>query len=375
MCRCRVSCPLRAMMDDSSDAWLASLDKLAWRDQRRVLGTDAAPEVAESGGGGTNWTVWQDNPAGFVEGGLGESLWSAQREVCDALAAPNARVVVSSCHNAGKTHLAARVVAWWMMTWPVGTATAITIANHWRQVTGQIWPAVRQVHRTHRLPGRCLRTEWQLGDLDRPSAWGMSPSDYDVDALSGFHAPHMLVVVDEAGSLSPVLGQSLLSALSGEDGRVLVIGNPSFDDDASPWMEDRTEQWPTIRIPADATPNFTDEATPLCRVHPDQLPHPISDHLVTREWVSEVIATEGQASAYYTARVRAEFPRDAGGRAIPRSWLDPAATPADGSAVQAGPVALGVDIAAGGGDHFAIAETLAAASTPTEIRCGSKSTP
>ena len=150
-----------------------------------------------------DWSAWQTDLTGFVERGLGESLWSAQREVCAALAAPNARVVVSVVSQRWQDTPSREGsgVAWWMMIWPVGTATAITIANRWRQVTGQIWPAIRQVHATHNLPGRCLKTMWQLGALDRPSAWGMSPGDYDVDALSGFHAPLFsgVGIADSAG--------------------------------------------------------------------------------------------------------------------------------------------------------------------------------
>lgn len=311
---------------------------------------------------GSPFGLWQDDFRGFVEIGLGESLWAKQNEIGISLV-ENERTAVPSCHDAGKSHLAARAVAWWVCVWPAGTARAITTASRWRQVRNQLWPHIRAIHARARLPGICLQTEWQMGELKYPAAYGLSPDDYDETAFSGIHDPHVLAVVDEAGGLSPTLGQSLESLMSGEHARLLLIGNPPIDETGSPWFEERCAKptYHVIRLPARATPNFTGFPTPICRVHPDMPEHPISQHLVSKRWVAGIAADYGEEDPYYVARVDAEFPKDVTGKAIPRTWLEAAAGLDRGQdegppvPVKSRWVRLGVDVAADGGDELAIA--------------------
>lgn len=309
---------------------------------------------------GTSFALWRDDPVGFCEQALGESLWRTQRTILESVRDVE-RTIVPSCHNAGKTFLAARAVAWWIAVHPPGTALAVTTATKWRQVRAQLWMSpsgIGALHARARLPGDCLQTEWQIDG--RVVAWGYSPADHDETAFSGIHAPHVLVVVDEAGGLSPTLGRSLESLMSGGMPRMLVIGNPPEDETGTTWMEERcsSPSYNVIRIPAFDTPNFTNEATPACKVHPNLPAHTIGSHLVTPGWVETVKQDEGEASAYYIARVLALFPKDVASKTIPRSWLDDAA--ANVPPVSPGPVPsdwirLGVDVAADGGDRFSIA--------------------
>ena len=69
---------------------------------------------------GTAYGLWQDDPVGFVEQVLGETLWSRQRRILTALPEYK-RVIVPSAVGMGKTHIAARGVAWNACCWPVGT--------------------------------------------------------------------------------------------------------------------------------------------------------------------------------------------------------------------------------------------------------------
>ena len=334
------------------NAWLLELDPADF-----LAVTGAAADLL-----GTPFGLWQDDFRGFVEIGLGESLWPKQDEIGRSLV-ENERTAVPYFPDAGKSHLAARAVAWFVCVWPAGTAKAITTASRWRQVKFQLWPHIRAIHARAKLPGICLQTEWQMGPLKYPAAYGLSPDDYDETAFSGIHDPHVLAVVDEAGGLSPTLGQSLESLMSGEHARLLLIGNPPIDETGSPWFEERCSKptYNVIRLPASATPNFTGQATPLCRVHPDMEPHPISQHLVSKRWVESIRSDYGEDDPYYIARVEAEFPKDVTGKAIPRTWLE-AAAGLDRGAGEPPPtpaksrwVRLGVDVAADGGDELAIA--------------------
>jgi len=76
---------------------------------------------------------YENDPIGFVERGLGETLWSKQKEILQSLM-DNKRTVVPACHAPGKSHLAARAIAWWISVHPPGTAIAVSTASTLRQV-------------------------------------------------------------------------------------------------------------------------------------------------------------------------------------------------------------------------------------------------
>ena len=326
-------------------------------DERRVALTDFSAHdmgyvsAAVADEMGTPYGLWRDDPIGFVEDGLGETLWSKQRDVLRDLQESD-RVVVPSCHGAGKTWLAARVVGWHLCVWPPGSVQAPTTADVGRKVKGLLWGEINAMHARHSLPGECQTIEWKLGG--RIAAWGFSPDDYDEDAFGGIHR-QPLVVVDEAGNLSPILGRSLESVMATAGSKLLAIGNPPIDETGSPWFEGRTESrhYRTVRISSFDTPNLTGESTPPCHDHPDLPEHPISDHLPTEASIDIVREDYGENDPYYIARIKAEFPKDYGQKAIPRSWVEEAV--ANTEPPESTWIRLGVDPAAEGADEFAIA--------------------
>ncbi len=165
------------------------------------------------------WARWQSDPVGFVEDGLGETLWSKQKEILNSLLI-NKRTVVPACHAPGKSHLAARAVAWWLSTHPAGTAVAITTATTHRQVRNIMWPHIRRVHAKHNLPGEADTVQWKINGT--VVGYGFSPSAHDETAVQGIHAPNLLVVVDEAGGLSDTIGGALESLMTGGNTKLLA---------------------------------------------------------------------------------------------------------------------------------------------------------
>ena len=63
------------------------------------------------------WARWEHDPIGFIQDGLGEALWSKQRDILLSIR-DNKRTVVPACHAPGKSHLAARAIAWWISVHP-----------------------------------------------------------------------------------------------------------------------------------------------------------------------------------------------------------------------------------------------------------------
>lgn len=297
------------------------------------------------------WPRWRNDPVGFVENGLGETLWSKQKEILQSIAV-NKRTVVPACHAPGKSHIAARAVAWWVSVHPVGTAMAVSTATTFRQVRNILWPHIRRVAARHKLPGEVMQVEWRIGT--EIAAYGFSSST-DESAVQGIHAPNLLIVVDEAGGISESTGKALEALMTGSHTRMLIIGNPPTEAEDS-WFERccSSDLYNVIPISAYDTPNFTGENAGICKACPIGVAaHPVTDHLVDKQWVDDVVGEFGIESAFVEARVLAKFPKTGGSRVIPLGWAEMAMeneNPETGQTIR-----LGVDVASDGGDEFVIA--------------------
>lgn len=329
---------------------------------------------------GSPYGLWVDDPVGFVEDVLGETLWSIPRRILAAI--PEARrVAVPSCFASSKTWSAARCSLWFCMTRPPGTALVVTIAPQWRQVIRQMWPEIRNAHSRAGLLGTVDATQLKLPDAagnDRVVAYGLAAPPHNEVAIQGIHAPSILLVVDEAGGISHTIGRNLRAMLTGSNAHMLAIGNPPTDDESS-WFEQLcdTPDVVTIPISAAATPNLSGERAPRCRSCPPEVPaHSLAAHLVDRAWVEETIREHGEDANYVLAKVHARFPKGGPSRALPSGWVDAAAEAdepdgedlvelrtvgeeTDPWLVRRGAwIRLGVDVAADGGDEFVIARAV-----------------
>ncbi|MGW1275541.1 hypothetical protein ACWD4V_01100 [Streptomyces tsukubensis] len=333
---------------------------------------------------GSLYGLWRDSPSGFVEDVLGESLWSRQKAVLDALVG-HKRVAVPAGFGVGKTHLAARATVWFANVYPVGTALVITTATRFRQVQRQLWPHIRKVVPRAGLPGYCDTTQYKMPDpygSDFVAAYGFSAPSNDEAAMQGIHMPHLLLIVDEAGGIAPMIGHGTNNLLTGGHAAMLAIGNPSMDDPSS-WFEglclegDDPGEPTTVTIPIASTdsPAITGETAPYCTDCPREVTrHSLSEHMPDQDWVDRTIRSYGPDHPYVIAKVYARFPKGGGGVVIPPSWVEAATSYEDPTGegwhrlcdlglegetaehtVREGSwVRLGVDIAADGGDEFTI---------------------
>jgi hypothetical protein len=297
------------------------------------------------------WRRYANDPVAFVTQGLGEAAWSKQREILQSVR-DHKRTAVPACHAPGKSHIAARVIAWWICSHAPGTALAVTTAPTFRQVRNILWAQIRRLVSKYDMPGSTNQTEWKIGE--ELVAFGFANAD-DEAAVQGIHAPHVLVVVDEGGGISEILGRSLEALMTGDHTRLLVVGNPPTDNEGS-WFERccNSTLYNVIPIGALDTPNFTGEDAGVCKSCPPNVPeHSVATHLVDRQWVADVESEFGEDSAFVEARVHAKFPRNSTSRVIPYSWCEMAVdneNPAEGNIIR-----LGVDVASDGGDELVVA--------------------
>lgn len=281
---------------------------------------------------------WARDPVGFIVDGLKGFLWSKQREICQSVV-NHRRTAVRSCHDVGKTALAARIGAWWLCVHPPGEAFVVTLAPTGHQVKALLWREMARVHRAGGLPGRLNQTEWYIGD--ELVAFGRSPKDTDPTAIQGIHARYVLVINDEACGIAHALWDAEDSLIANEDSRILAIGNPDDPNTQFGIVCKPGSGWNVIGISAFESPNFTGEAIPGWLV-------PL---LISKIWVTEKLKSWGETSPIYQAKVLGEFPEQSTDSLIPLSAIYAAqARPIEPS----DPNELGVDVARFGGDHTVI---------------------
>ena len=284
-------------------------------------------------------------------------MWGLQLAVVDAIAIPGVkRVIVPAGFGVGKTTIAGRMVAWAGAVNPIGTMVIVTTATRMRQVRSQLWPHIKTAVAKGGLPGQDRHRP-----VDRPRpvrqhvqiAYGFSAAANDEAAMQGIHGtPKLLLVVDEAGGIAPLIGKGTNNLLTG-DAKLLAIGNPAMDDPGS-WFERMTAEGfdaeePTtvsIKIAALDSPAITGDPTPLCRLCvPNFDGHTIAggvpSHLPDKDWLVRTMREYGipahqdmtvaeleglcrdqNSHPYIIAKVLAEFPKDAGAKTIPPTWVE-----------------------------------------------------
>lgn len=285
-----------------------------------------------------NFQRYVDQPVAFVQEALGGFLWSKQRDICNSVV-KNRRTAVQSCHDVGKSAVAARIAAWWLACHKPGEAFVVTSAPTWRQVRNILWREITRLHKKAELPGRVNQTEWFIDD--QIVAFGTSPADTDPTAFQGIHEKFVLVIFDEACGIAKLLWDAADTLVTNEFSRIVAIGNP--DDPSTEFFTvcKPGSGWEVITISAFESPNFTNEPVP------DFL-RPL---LISPVWVQEKQKKWGETSPLYSAKVLGLFPENADDGLISIKDLRAAVTR---ELPESLPVEVGVDVARYGNDKTVI---------------------
>lgn len=253
---------------------------------------------------------WRGNAVAWVAERIAvkdgwDGVWSKQKEIMEAVQRGRTdpryrRTAVRSCHGVGKSYVAAMVAAWWLDVHPAGEAYVVTTAPTYAQVRAILWRYIRQLHKKGGLGGRVNQTEWHIdGEM---VAFGRKPSDHDEAAFQGIHAPHVLVILDEAGGVPQNLWIAGDSLTTNDGCCMLAIGNPDnpatyFKEVCDP-LSSIGKLWHQIQISAFDSPNLTGEF----------VPDKVRKTLVSRAWIEEKLEEWGRDSPIYVSKVLGDFP-------------------------------------------------------------------
>lgn len=268
----------------------------------------------------------------------GVHLWSKQREIARSVV-ENVETLVPACHGPGKTFLGGEMAAYWMAGHADGSAFIVTSAPSDDQVKGLLWKEIGRAHRRHGLPGSITSAaEWYVGPHGSRElvGWGRKPQDLTDpeqarQKFQGVHAEHLLVILDEATGIPQWLWEAVDTLITGEEGRILAIGNP--DDPSSEFakrcdasngsLHAAGQRYVTrlgahvIPIDAYACPNLTGEP----------VPEYVRKVTVSAAWVADKEARWGKDNPLYISKVRGLFPDRSthnviGPNLIRRAWAN-----------------------------------------------------
>lgn len=277
---------------------------------------------------------WRTDPVRWARERCGVELWSKQRQIIEGIR-DTPRIAVPSCHNTGKSFLAAVATAWWIDSHDMGDAFVLTTAPTGAQVKAILWRNINHFHAAAKLPGRVNLTEWYLGN--EMVAMGRKPSEYDDSAFQGIHALYVLVILDEACGVPEDLWVAAETIASNTNSRILAIGNPDDPNTEFANICAPGSGWNVVQIGASDTPNFTGE----------EVSERVRDSLISTAWAEGRRRNWGEHSPLYVSKVLGKFPEDSDDGVIPGSWVAKCRT-LDGMFAAEEPRVGGLDVGAGG---------------------------
>lgn len=275
----------------------------------------------------------QQDPEWFLRNVLGTPYLTPQQSAVIRSVAEHRKTAVTAGNGLGKTFLAARLALWFLFSFY--RSKVITTAPTWKQVRNLLWRELRQAYAQAQFPlgGHLTQTSLELAD----DWFAIGFSTDEPTNFQGYHAPKVMVVLDEATGIHPDIWQAAEGVAIGPQDRFLAIGNPTDPTSEFKQKED-SGLWNVLRLNGEEHPNVVAGKI-------------IVPGAVTQEWIAERLTEYGSRdSALYRARVRGLWPEQGDDVLIPLRLIEQAQarwqTP-DGAVIEA----VGCDIARYGSDE------------------------
>lgn len=291
---------------------------------------------------------FQKSPELFFEKVLGvDTLEEYQRRLLQKIAEYD-RVATRACHDVGKSWTLARAVLWFGACFPY--SKIITTAPTYNQVKNILWSEIRAAYSRAKYPlgGRMNLTEWQVTKEGDWFAIGFTPRNEltggggqgTQSSFQGFHAPHILLVFDEATGIPANIWTMAEGIMTSGNVKWVSIGNPTsrssefFRCFSSP-------EWHKVSLNCFDSPNLiangitdleslTKEIDVIRGLNDDEAearkktyktPKP---HLLSLKWVISMAHPRkwGLEHPLFVSKVLGDFPKDADGTLLPLGWIE-----------------------------------------------------
>lgn len=241
--------------------------------------------------GAAHWASYHSNPRAFVYDlfrdnyGRPVELENYQAEILEGLARGE-DVTVRSGHGVGKTTTDAFAVYFYLLTRPFSKVP--TTAPTLRQVKDILWAEIAKWYQHFRLKDHLQLDKLKLAVRGRESEWfAIGVASNKPENIEGFHAPHVLFIVDEAKGVQKAIFDSIDGALT-TGGQRLYTSTPGS------------------RVGQFYESHFGRIARYFRRIHINGEHSP----RVSAKWREQKAQEWGLESPIYQAKVMGEFPNE-----------------------------------------------------------------
>jgi phage terminase large subunit len=269
-----------------------------------------------------------DNPVEFTKDIIRVTPDDIQGDILNSVA-NNQLTSVRSGHGIGKSALQSWIIIWFMSTrlHPKIPCTAPT--KH--QLYDILWAEVAKWLNQSLLKNEFEWTYEKLYYKPRPETWFAVPrTATKPDALQGFHAESIMYILDEASGIPDKIFEPVLGALSTDDAKLLMCGNPT---QLSGFFFDSHNKnraiYNTFKVSGE------------------------NSNRVSKDFIKMIIDMYGEDSDVYRVRVAGEFPKAMPDSFIPLDWAEKNSTK-QLAVIEPFVIDIGVDVARFGDDESVI---------------------
>ena len=166
------------------------------------------------------------NPVDFVEDIIRAKPDSNQKAILRSVEA-EPMTSVRSGHGVGKSAVESWVIIWFLCTRPYPKVPCTAPTQH--QMFDILWAETAKWIRNNPVIGKeLIWTNQKIYMRGHPEEWlAAARTATNPDALQGFHAEHLLFIIDEASGVKDIVFEPVLGALSTEGAKLLMCGNPT----------------------------------------------------------------------------------------------------------------------------------------------------
>lgn len=258
---------------------------------------------------------FRDDPVGFCRIVLGFEPWSGQRQILEAIR-DNRLVTIRSGQKVGKTRIIMAAALWW---WATRDNAQVLISNNTgSQLEKEDWKEVCHLHRRSGVCADCLHRSYDgpkpcphsqvLDGKPRSSSQGSgnTPGGLVVgdralfgktastdEGLLGFSGAELLIIVDEASTLSEEMFNAFLGNCASKGSKMVLAGNPL-----------------RVNCPFHATHTRLSNIWHSIRISAEEAAAEDIPGLASKEHIAIAEASDdlGRESVFFQVRILGEFP-------------------------------------------------------------------
>lgn len=277
---------------------------------------------------------YADNPVDFVEDIIRAKPDKNQKAILNSVA-KYPMTSVRSGHGIGKSAVQSWLAIWFLATRPYPKIPCTAPTQH--QLWDILWSEIAKWLRNNpALAKDLIWTKEKVYMKGSPEEWfAVGRTASKPDALQGFHAEHVLYIIDEASGVKDEIFEPVLGALSTKGSRLIMCGNPT-------------------RVSGFFYDSFHKHHDQYHTIHVDGRSSSRVDH----EFINKIVDMFGEDSDVFRVRVKGDFPRNEENVFIPISLVMQSVNSEPPVHNQPARISIGVDVARFGEDDTVIAENI-----------------